>query len=279
MSEKTKNLLTRTVSAAVLAVVVVGATLFSRWSFLALMMIISVGVMYEFFRISKTKGDIFPQTIFAIFVGVLIILEAFLRNSYSSVLILLGFVPIFFIVELWRKKERPIENVAVSIMGVLYGALPMVFLVLLAHIGVEYNPYIVLMIIFTVWVNDVFAYLIGIMMGKHRLFERISPKKSWEGFFGGLIFAVAFAALVGHYLFPKLKIVLMDGDIWKWIGLGVVIVVSAVFGDLVESMFKRSVGVKDSGNIMPGHGGFMDRFDALLISAPFVYLYFLIINP
>ena len=116
--------------------------------------------------------------------------------------------------------------------------------------------------------NDVFAYLSGMAFGRHRLFERLSPKKSWEGFFGGLIGAVVAAAVVAR---------LMGDNLYVWCGLAVVVVITAVLGDLVESMFKRAADVKDSGNLIPGHGGVLDRFDAMLVSAPFAVVYLLFV--
>jgi phosphatidate cytidylyltransferase len=127
----------------------------------------------------------------------------------------------------------------------------------------------VIFYIFIIWANDVFAYLFGITLGKHRLFERISPKKSWEGFFGGLLGAMAMGYVAA---------VVLDGNTYIWIGLALVAALSGVFGDLVESLFKRSVGVKDSGNIIPGHGGWLDRFDALIFSLPFVFIYLAIVT-
>ena len=120
-----------------------------------------------------------------------------------------------------------------------------------------------------IWVNDVFAYLVGVTFGKHRLCERISPKKSWEGFFGGLIGAVGAALLFGY---------LFGGNLCIWGGLGLIVALTGVAGDLVESLIKRSVDVKDSGALMPGHGGVLDRFDALILSVPFAVVYLLIVG-
>ena len=127
---------------------------------------------------------------------------------------------------------------------------------------------LVLFYVFIIWANDVFAYLVGMSIGKHRLCERLSPKKSWEGFFGGIIGAVAMG-LVAAYV--------QDGNYWVWAGLALVAAVTGVLGDLVESMFKRAAGVKDSGTLIPGHGGVLDRFDAMLLSAPFVFVYMLFV--
>ena len=181
-----------------------------------------------------------------------------------GVLVLL--VPLMCICELYRKSATPIANIASSIMGALYVALPMSLLLVIPMLlgNGEWNPWIVLFYIFIIWANDVFAYLFGITLGRHRLFERISPKKSWEGFFGGLAGAVAMGYVAATIL---------DASTTAWMGLALVAALSGVFGDLVESLMKRSVDVKDSGNIIPGHGGWLDRFDALILSAPFVFVY------
>jgi phosphatidate cytidylyltransferase len=128
----------------------------------------------------------------------------------------------------------------------------------------EWSAWVLLSVVAIIWVNDVFAYLVGVTLGKHRLCERISPKKSWEGFFGGLLGAMSMG-----YVAAKV----VDGDIAVWIGMALIAAITGVFGDLVESLFKRSVDVKDSGNILPGHGGWLDRFDALILSIPFVFVY------
>ena len=153
-------------------------------------------------------------------------------------------------------------------MGVIYVALPMAAVLFIPQMLVgKWSAWAMLAFISIIWVNDVFAYLVGVTLGKHRLCERISPKKSWEGFFGGLIGAVGAAVLFGH---------LFEGNLLVWGGLGLVTALAGVAGDLVESLFKREADVKDSGAIMPGHGGFLDRFDALLVAAPFALLYLIL---
>ena len=175
-------------------------------------------------------------------------------------------MPIMAICELYRKSSTPIANIATSILGAIYAAFPMSLMLIIPLLlgnGV-WNPWIVIFYVFIIWANDVFAYLFGITLGKHRLFERISPKKSWEGFFGGLLGAMAMGYAAS---------IVVEGNAIVWIGLALVAAISGVFGDLIESMFKRSIDIKDSGNIIPGHGGWLDRFDALIISAPFVFVY------
>ena len=155
-------------------------------------------------------------------------------------------------------------------MGVIYITLPMAILPFIPQLLVgKWSSWVMLAFIAIIWINDVFAYLVGITLGKHRLCERISPKKSWEGFFGGLIGAIGVSVLFGYFA---------DGNLLVWGGLGFVTALTGVAGDLVESLIKREVDVKDSGDIMPGHGGFLDRFDALFISVPFAFVYLLLMR-
>lgn len=276
-----KTLLIRTLSGAVLVVVVVAAVLASRYSFAALLLVICIGAMREFYKLSTLRGAE-PQRCFGILAGAVILLANFFTACGMfpvGCMAALSTVLLFaiFIIEIYRKKETPAGNIASTIMGVLYIALP---LSLLCHIAVQpsaethagtYLPWRILCYIFIIWANDVGAYLVGVAFGRHRLIERISPKKSWEGFFGGVVAAVIVGVLSGYLLTQGSP----EGMLF-WGGLAVVAAVSGVFGDLVESLFKRSAGVKDSGAIMPGHGGFLDRFDALLLSTPFVFAYFTI---
>lgn len=270
------NFITRTISGVVLLVVVVASVLLSQYSFAALMLVICIGAAGEFYKIAAMSGAA-PLKGYGIIAGALVVVLNFLvaKGSLplSALAIIVPLVVIPFIVELYRKSENPIRDLSVTIAGLMYVALPMSLMMWIGMgVGVEgaqgeYTPWVVLSYIFIVWANDVGAYLVGMTIGKRRLFERISPKKSWEGFFGGLATAVIVGAVAAS---------LMELNVMKWALLGGVISVSGVFGDLVESMFKRSVNIKDSGAIMPGHGGFLDRFDALLLSIPFVFVYFII---
>jgi len=159
--------------------------------------------------------------------------------------------------------------VASTVLGVVYVAVPMSVMILIPLLlaGREWSPWYFLFYLFIVWGNDVFAYLVGITLGRHRLCERISPKKSWEGFFGGIAGALCVGAVAAY--------VLGEGYA-MWLGLAAVVAIASVVGDLVESMFKREAGIKDSGNVLPGHGGVLDRFDALIYSAPFALVYVII---
>lgn len=279
-----KNLMVRTLSGLVLVAVFVGAVLGSQWSFGALLLLILVGGQTEFYKLARETG-LSPQRWMGLAVGVLlfalnfIVFRQFSRSvtdeAGGAVLYLLLYIglllPTLFVCELFRRSATPLANLGATLLGVLYVAVPLSLLLyvpVLAGDGV-WRPETVLCYIFIIWANDVFAYLVGMTFGRHRLCERLSPKKSWEGFFGGLAGAVATGLAAAYAL---------DANYWVWGGLALVASLSGVAGDLVESMFKREAGVKDSGQVIPGHGGVLDRFDVLLLSAPYVFLYLLLVG-
>ena len=279
-----KNLMVRTLSGLVLVAVFVGAVLGSQWSFGALLLLILVGGQTEFYKLARETG-LSPQRWMGLAVGVLlfalnfIVFRQFSRSvtdeAGGAVLYLLLYIglllPTLFVCGLFRRSATPLANLGATLLGVLYVAVPLSLLLyvpVLAGDGV-WRPETVLCYIFIIWANDVFAYLVGMTFGRHRLCERLSPKKSWEGFFGGLAGAVATGLAAAYAL---------DTNYWVWGGLALVASLSGVAGDLVESMFKREAGVKDSGQVIPGHGGVLDRFDALLLSAPYVFLYLLLVG-
>jgi cytidylyltransferase family len=178
-----------------------------------------------------------------------------------------------FISELYKKQSNPLNNWAYAMMSQIYIALSFALLNVLAYHSSatesvsQYNPILPLSIFIFNWVNDTGAYCTGMLFGKHRLFERISPKKSWEGSIGGAVFSIIAAIVLAHFF-----TFLSTG---VWIGLGLTVVVFGTWGDLTESLMKRTLGIKDSGNILPGHGGMLDRFDSTLMAVPaaVVYLY------
>lgn len=281
MSEKMKNLRVRTLSGAVLAAVVLGAVIWSQWSFGLLLMALLVVGMSEFYTLAEKQGS-HPQRIVGLVAGAVLFALNFAfvsddieilgsaRQAFACGLaFLLLSLPAMFICELYRRQGNPAADIGTTLMGVVYVALPFSVMCYIPMIGSDvWNPWVMLFYIFIIWCNDVFAYLVGMSVGRHRLCERLSPKKSWEGFFGGIAGAVVLGLVAAR---------VMDGSCWVWAGLALVAAATGVLGDLVESMFKRAAGVKDSGTLIPGHGGVLDRFDAMLLSAPFVFVYMLFV--
>ncbi|MBQ5701345.1 MAG: phosphatidate cytidylyltransferase [Alistipes sp.] len=284
MNNKLKNLAIRTASGAVLAAVLFGATLLSPWGYMALLgVIVAVGV-WEFYKLAngcgyspqRVMGLALSLTLFAfgaaVFCSIVIARSSVAETIiFAAILYALVAVPSVFVCELFRNKEHSIANVATTLAGVFYVALPTTLMLAIPQMvsDADWNPWCAICYILTIWANDSFAYLVGVGIGRHRMCERISPKKSWEGFVGGVVAAVGFAALWGH---------LLGHNVLVWAGLGAIIAVTGVAGDFVESLFKRTAGVKDSGAILPGHGGMLDRFDALFISAPYAVLYLIIVG-
>lgn len=274
-----KNLIVRALSGIVMLALLLGSVLWSPWSFGALLLLVMVTGMYEFYELAARKG-IEPQRIVGISMGVVLFfcfytflvgiewMGGFAGLSLTLLLLLLLLLPLTFVCELFRGRKRPLANVAATLGGVGYVAFPIALLpgvsFLTSH---EWDPRVILAFFFIIWANDVFAYLVGMTLGRHKLYERISPKKTWEGFFGGVAGAVATGAAAACAVGQSLAV---------WCGIAVVAAVTGVLGDLVESMFKREAGVKDSGNVIPGHGGVLDRFDSLLLATPFVFVFVLV---
>jgi len=197
-------------------------------------------------------------------------------GSAKSVVFIPYLVTVVYLLvaELYAKQKDPINNWAYTMLSQMYIALPFSLLNVLAFTArpdgqVAFNTLLPLSVFVFLWLNDTGAYCVGSLLGRHKLFPRISPAKSWEGSIGGAVVVLAAAYAIGYYI---------DGLMltpWQWLGLGLVVAVFGTWGDLVESLFKRTLGIKDSGNILPGHGGMLDRFDSSLLAIPaaVVYLY------
>ena len=255
------------------AILVIGSVYLGQITYAILMGAILVGSLFEFYRLSL-KSRVRPQMFLGVGLGLLLFVSTFLHASGTVDLPIMfyAFIPLsmgVFIVELYRNHSRPFTNIAYTLLGIIYIAGP---LSLMNYIGFTptiggaiYDFRLILGFFFLLWANDTGAYLVGMSIGKHRLFPRISPKKSWEGFFGGIAVSMGVGAVLAQFF--------NDYSLHVWIVMAVLISISGVFGDLIESMYKRSLQVKDSGNIMPGHGGFLDRFDAVFFASPIVFVY------
>jgi phosphatidate cytidylyltransferase len=273
------NLARRTLTGAYIVILTLGGFWLHPISFVITGLVILVGTMYEYYLMIRNT-DTSPQMIPGIITGVTtyalatLVASGLLESRYFLVLIPLMLA--IMITEIYRKQEKPFDSLAHTFFPVLYIALPVSLIPfsafsqtglpsLLKHGEMVFSPGIIIGFFILLWVNDSGAYLAGTTFGRHRLMVRISPKKSWEGFFGGLILSALAAWLLSGWLG------VVDRN--KWIIIVLIISVAGTYGDLLESMLKRSMGVKDSGTIMPGHGGFLDRFDSTILSFPLVFLF------
>ena len=271
------DILKRSLTGIVYALVIVGSVFWSYYSLIIVFGISSLLCSWEFlnaYNDSKYKLQWYYSLVLSLSIYVIyicILLFDSMGPAYLGLLIPMVFG--MFVWELFRKKKTPFNNLSLSLLIPFYTTLPFAFLSNLAYLGKEFNPGIVIGIILLSWSNDTFAYLIGRKWGRTKLLERISPKKTIEGSMAGLISTM----LIAYYLLPIMFDV-KGIDRIDWLVIGALVVIFGSLGDLVESMFKRSVGIKDSSNLLPGHGGFLDRFDALLLAVPFVFSYVYIIR-
>ena len=271
--------LRRTLTAVWIVIFVLGGFWLHPVSFYLTGLVIIAGAQHEYYLMVR-KDTSSPQIIPGILTGISLYTIATLTASglvpFKYFLLLLPFIFLVFVIELFRKQEKPFDSLSHTIFAVIYIALPFSLFPYMAfqhdglgsilpHPGIVFSPGIIVGFFLLLWANDTGAYILGVALGKHRLMERISPKKSWEGFAGGLLVSLLAAWLLSGWLGVVSR--------YQWLIASLIISISGTLGDLAESMLKRSVGVKDSGNVMPGHGGFLDRFDSTIVSFPLVYLF------
>lgn len=267
---------TRAITAFFFTILMLGSIFLGAYTFTFFYLILSLAALFEFFGMIKTAG-IRPHRNIALVAAALIFLMTagyhLLQFETKFMLLIVPLIFSVFISELYKKEKIPFSNISYTFVGFIYVTAPFCFFYSLGFIQetATYNFHLPLAFLLMLWASDTGAYLFGMKFGKTRLFERHSPKKSWEGFFGGVFTSVLVAYLIS-LCFTEISPFIFGG-------MAVLIVCFGTLGDLVESMLKRSLNVKDSGNILPGHGGFLDRFDGLLIAAPVVYAYlYLILN-
>lgn len=268
------NFFQRLITGTIFVSVMLGAVVFGPVSFILLFSVITFLGVWEFLSLAS-KDTLVPQKILGALTGTALFLisslGAFGQIDFAYLYLIIPLMFVIFISELFAGKEKPFYNIAFSLLGIIYVALPMSLLPLISFKSGAYSSHILLGILFLLWSSDTGAYLFGVKFGKHRLFEKVSPKKSWEGSLGGTCCALLVAYLMAGY-FSELSVS-------SWVILALIIVVFGTLGDLIESLFKRSIHVKDSGTILPGHGGILDRFDGLIFAVPFIFVYlFFIVN-
>jgi len=276
-----KNLIVRTITGVIFVAAIVASFLRPE-AMVVLFSIITGLTVWEFTGLVNERPTVtvnrFICTVAAVyfFFSMTYFCSDLYGGNAKSVVFIPYLVTIIYLLvaELYGKQEDPINNWAYTMLSQMYIALPLSLINVLAFTAtaegeVRFNTLLPLSVFVFLWVNDTGAYCVGSLLGRHKLFPRISPKKSWEGSIGGAVFVLASAYAISYYL---------DGVMltnWQWLGLGLVVVIFGTWGDLVESLFKRTLGIKDSGNILPGHGGMLDRFDSSLLAIPaaVVYLY------
>lgn len=260
-----KNIIIRTISGAIYIALIVAGVLYNPHAFSVLLLIFNGIALWEFFQFSKG----YKKSWYTISLGTILLLlnsslaPALINESWawSVALVPLLLFPWF----LFARIQKPVDNISHTVLAFAYITLPLILLDKLNTSTFTTQPFFIVLVFSLVWVNDTFAFLSGLAFGKTKLFERISPKKTWEGFVGGLIITL----IAAWFVFPLTGL----NSRLVWIVLAGLIAISAVIGDFIESMFKRSFGVKDSGKLIPGHGGILDRIDSILFVFPVVYLF------
>ena len=276
-----KNFIIRTITGVIFVAAIVAS--FLRPEAMVLLFSIVTGLtIWEFTGLVNERENVTINRFICTVAGVYFFfaMTYFCSNLYAGVAKSVVFIPYLItiiyllIAELYLKQDDPVQDWAYTMLSQMYIALPFSMLNVLAFTSdssgvVVFNTLLPLSVFVFLWMNDTGAYCVGSLIGRHKLFPRISPGKSWEGSIGGAIVVLAVAAAISIYIDDVML------TLPQWLGLGLVVVVFGTWGDLVESLFKRTLGIKDSGNILPGHGGMLDRFDSSLLAIPaaVVYLY------
>lgn len=271
------NLVLRIVTGLIGSGVILGSIFLNEWAFVIVFMLIGIATHFEYMRTIAHVSEKKPvfEIMYAVIVGIIFMLIQN-NNPFDSFIIrfLGGFYAVFLIgfivAEVFYNREQPFQHIGLNMLGVFY--IPVAFGSYISY-SLEFttiNTWFAVGLLFMVWFNDSFAYFAGRLFGKTKLFERISPKKTWEGFWGGMIMTIACGAILS-VLFDDLTLV-------QWMIWAVIVSLSATLGDLAESLLKRSIHIKDTGSILPGHGGFLDRFDGFVIAVPFSMAYLYVLN-
>ena len=276
-----KNFIIRTITGVIFVAAIVAS--FLRPAAMVLLFSTVTGLtMWEFTGLVNERENVTINRFICTVAGVYFFfaMTYFCSDLYAGVAKSVVFIPYLItiiyllIAELYLKQDDPIQDWAYTMLSQMYIALPFSMLNVLAFTSdssgvVVFNTLLPLSVFVFLWMNDTGAYCVGSLIGRHKLFPRISPGKSWEGSIGGAVVVLAVAAAISIYIDDVML------TLPQWLGLGLVVVVFGTWGDLVESLFKRTLGIKDSGNILPGHGGMLDRFDSSLLAIPaaVVYLY------
>jgi len=281
-----KNLIKRSITGIIYVALIVGAIIAGGWWFVALFSLFAILATHEFAVLCNAgSGGENVTTLVADMTGALILVvglcsvnlgllsphtTAVLGGTFFTLYLI--YLTLRLVMQLYNHEHAPLANLAYSYMGQLYIALPLGLMSM--YYTLTDGKALLLAMFVMIWLSDTGAFLTGSLIGKHKLFPRISPGKTWEGFFGGVLFVVA-SSFVMKYCFPSY---FESISIASLCGMGVIVAIFATWGDLVESLIKRTLGVKDSGNLLPGHGGILDRIDSLLLVIPASLIYLITIT-
>ncbi|MCC5919519.1 MAG: phosphatidate cytidylyltransferase [Cyclobacteriaceae bacterium] len=263
------NLTQRVIAAIIGAAVLITCIAYGPYSYFIIFLVLCILAQLEFYKLTGLDGMV-PLKSYGTFLGALMFTLVFLIEmghiKWDYLFILFPFFAGIFLIKLYKKQDKkPFTNIGITFLGLIYVALPLCLLTVSAFHKGSYTYELVLGLLLILWASDTGAYFAGTKFGKTKLFERVSPKKSWEGSIGGLILALAMS--MGIYYFTELF------TAYHWGFIALLVVIAGTYGDLVESLFKRSIAIKDSGSFIPGHGGFLDRFDGLLLATPFIVVF------
>jgi len=276
MQKIKNNFIIRTITGLIFALIIIGVIYFNLWLFTALFLFVSLFTLKEFLNFSPVTLHKFDKSI--IYISATLIYLSFalinllsINGKYLIFIIALILISIIILI-FYKKRDNTISLISFYIFSLLYTVIPYALLNFFPKLSTNNNlpEYFFLIVFFAIiWHNDIMAYLSGKIFGKHKLCIEISPGKTWEGLIGSALFTLGSAFILQYFFSLQIK--------FFWYIFVIIILILGNFGDLLESLFKRNKGIKDSGNFFPGHGGFLDRFDSTLMAAPgiFMYLYFL----
>jgi phosphatidate cytidylyltransferase len=272
------NLLKRLKTAFFFVFIMLVAILLNQYGFILIFGVICVMALWEFHcilyhdltgrkRSKRIIANVVLGSIPYFVVGLYFLGSPFfdIGRLFALGILLFLSISVYYIIELASRLEKPFVIISYALSGTFYVTVPCIMVIAIAYYSGEYDYTPVLGLLILTWLNDTGAFLVGSTLGKNLLFPRISPKKTWEGFWGGGVITLLISYPVSM-IFPVFSL-------YDWIILGVIVIIFGTLGDLIESMFKRSTSVKDSGSILPGHGGFLDRFDSFLFMLPFAAFY------
>lgn len=261
----------RSITGIALVITITASVLAGRYTFIILLFVINFLALIEFYKL-VTKRHFQPELNAGLFLSTILFASATLAltNYFDWRILLVNMIStsVICIRELYKDSSTPFQHLAIMFFGIAYITLPIIFFVSISFLSFEYEVYhpgIIIGYFIILWASDSGAYAVGSLIGKHKLFERISPNKTWEGSVGGGLLAFAATYFISFYV--------KEVSLSDWLVISLIIVVMGTYGDLFKSLLKRSANVKDSGNLLPGHGGFLDRFDSLIGSAPMVFSY------